>query len=585
MPDEISKNDLQNRNLLKIPILALYSIGMLINICIYVWSKNRFVHPKLWPFLLPSLGLPADLWANMLIAIIFSILLTLMLFFISSFFYKRLKMDGRLNLNIPLLFLGLGIFVNAILILATGISSTADAFIIPLLGWLMAVIYNKEKTFKFALISLIIALMIIGIEVIYIQSTPLIGNVMAFPSSTWGSKEAIASLSEIETPFSYPKNYFTELGYADDIFLQAYKFRPHMGDINIGVYKVALIGGGALSFEKDMMALAYPRRLFMPIPQICSDKVTQGCRQVLSCEAALFASSKPEIITLLTFLRHMPSATGSGISTPESMGEYVAIYPTFTHPETIDSGMIDLHTNLMDWTFLVDRIYGMFTLFQEDNACLRNGTTIDPSLLDLYAEHMEATLQKVTFVELAINGDSPHGILFYSYYPTFRNLWIITKSLEKDRFNEAKLYLDDIEISDVVYKYPLIQLKNVDLTPGNHVLKIKTDTKTFNADVIIPPRKIIATDFKWGLESNTMKLMLANFEPKEILIKSISMKSDDVECNAEYPEGIAFPNIYVNSSILFELNCSNNSFGDIFKVEIVDSNNEIIKGEAHIFPS
>jgi hypothetical protein len=323
---------------------------------------------------------------------------------------------------------------------------------------------------KLALI-LAASLLLSAAEIAYINSSPLLGE--ADSEDLILSREAAASLSG--------GSIDSEL---NGQFSGLYGSRPHVRDPAKVYFKFAALGSGVLDTMSTGVVL-WKIGVFNPeslgnlsngtvYARVVSEYSPKAVASGFYPEAGLFDSSRP-----------LPESWGPGRR---------------------------LAVMQYGWLILMDQTFGApLVLFDERFS--RGLNMSHEEFISAYSGVWRTSFARASFVESVLDEKPPWGGIYYlSYYPKFRRIFVVVKSVPSEELLDARVLVDGAPAGAEMH-HPFIFV-DADLPEGSHRLDLLTSSGSYGLDFVVEQSTILAARHEVSLgEDGKASIHLMNLDP------------------------------------------------------------------------
>jgi len=344
-------------------------------------------------------------------------------------------------------------------------------------------------------ILLVLSFIVSGVEIYYINSSPLLG---------YGNLEDLKANEEKLKYLNISEYHF------DEIYEELYEARPHTNDVLAkDLYKLHALSLGFLEIISDGIIL-WQLGIFGNVYNLSTSETHKWVK---------------------TYAHYRPIAVASGLD----------LFPDIDADIPLDTMECMLHKEdgygkrlatlvLIRWFILVDSRIGNSAVLFENNLSLSKRLNVSHrKFLEGYAELYRVILARLSFIESVLDEKPPwKGILYLAYYPYFKKIWIVTKSIPKQEIENCKIIIDGIEYKKIDM-YPFIFV-DVELGDGNHKLDLITESKTYTLNFNVDTPTIL---LKHGTlyQNGTYVALLMNVDHlnRSIVVRDITVGIEGIQ--------------------------------------------------------
>ncbi len=422
---------------------------------------------------------------------------------------------------------------------------------------------------KKLVLILALSICIAGIDLIVVHTSPLLGHgdveyLMRMELLRWNESR----MDEHQIKNSYSMVWIHEPSITYPYFLETiYQERPHVMDRE---YVKIPYKAGVLLYPFYSMS-AYPNKLFSPFGYY--DLFSEAEAEIVynsnlsslqerwrmnwernktatrtwiwsSRDEHILMSAENESIAIKKFqfwVNHLPSARASAFPTPK----IDVMSPSFSYKELMCNetlrrslGKLPLQTLLEEVHEFVEMPFSLFVFDDRSIPYLRRKFNMSrEEFLESYAEVWGVELARGSFVESVWSEELPwEGIFYLAYYPHFKRIWVITKSIPEEEIQGGGVEIDGKRYNYEI-KYPFIFVEvDASLASGDHQLTLRTPKKSYEIDFRVDNPEIYPLG--WRFQEDEVRIMIKTRDQEIFLDNIILGSAQKTERNIKESVGV-----------------------------------------------
>lgn len=387
---------------------------------------------------------------------------------------------------------------------------------------------------------LIVSLLVSVVDILYINSSPLLGEA--------DLDEMMLDYEKIKVfDVDVPKRGYLTLSTSTDVwgdyvlksnelYAELYQKRPHIKDENKAYYKLLVLGYG--------------------IQEVMFEGIIFWKISIFNPEKCEFLGNFSDPTTYMKFTsRYAPRALKSEFYPGAGLHRNPISTPDDPYLKDWGYGRKSLFMPY-GWFILAEMIGGnSFILFDERFPCELNISHRE--FMEGYTELWRVSFARLSFLESVLDEKPPwRGIYYLTYYPNFERIWIVTKSIPREEIENSKILIDGKEVKkEVMFPFTFV---DAELDDGEHNLELITPSKTYSTDfyVDLSPLWIFSTSIRLRTDGN-FTFSMANIDPENrtISLENIIVAIDDSEIRKDMDVNMELYNltqIYIDLQREFE---------------------------------
>jgi len=351
-----------------------------------------------------------------------------------------------------------------------------------------------KKIFALVVLSFIVS----GVEIYYINSSPLLG---------YGNLEDLKANKEKLKYLNISKYHFYE------VYEGLYEVRPHINDVlTKDLYKFHVLGFGFLEIMRDGIIL-WQLGIFGNVYNLSMNETYEWVKTyahyrpiAVASGSDLFLDSDADVLSDINMMEYVP------LKEDEYGKRLATLIP-------------------IGWFVIVDSTIGNSVVLFENNLSKRLNVSHE-EFLKGYVELYRVILARLSFIESVLDEKPPwKGILYLAYYPYFKKIWIVIKSIPKKEIENCRILIDSVEYEKIdMYPFIFVDAEVSDGNHNNHKLDLITESKTYTLNFNVDISPIL---LKYGTlyQNGTYSALLMNVNHLNhtILVRDITVSIEGVQ--------------------------------------------------------